>query len=358
MFNELNNNTIMQKRVSVYDKIQCKDVKHLNPHYPYRIFAMSRRDGSFLKNFELNLICRFMMYYLTEPYLSINEILFRLGDHVEYKQQLYDVLDRQHVNTKEITSADRTVMYIYCRANYNFETTKEIMIRTHFSKEGLDNVINHVLEVFGVDGLIWHDDINKFVYDNYIVHYQKYDQQRNNDMCELWEMVSSNSQLGDNKDFYIKNLVFKPIEERQGTDFIIKNYYDQYERKATQYGGYKNMRESLQRNEDEIKVEDVQWLVDHEWTLDLIQREMGFSSRYALKRYLNKHYIDYSKCKKRPGRPRGTFKNGSARNQIYEDFTKGLVPDTIYDKYKDKYSKRSIDRIYVEWKEDQKPLFD
>lgn len=358
MFNELNNSNIMQKRVSVYDKIQCKDIKHLNPHYQYRIFAISRRDGSFLDNFDLNLICRFMMYYLTEPDISMNEILFRLGDHVEYKQQLYDVLNKQHVNTKEITRTDRTVMYIYCRANYNFETTKEIMIRTHFSKEGLDDVINHALEVFGVDGLIWHEDINKFVYDNYIVYYQKYDQQRYEDMSKLWEMVNSKSQLGDNKDFYIKNLVFKPIEERQGTDFIIKNYYDQYEYKATQYGGYQIMRDSLQRNEDEIKVEDVQWLVDHEWTLDLIQREMGFSSRYALKRYLNKHYIDYSKCKKRPGRPRGTFKNGSARNQIYEDFTKGLVPDTIYDKYKDKYSKRSIDRIYNEWKTDQKPLFD
>ncbi len=358
MFNELNNSNIMQKRVSVYDKFQCKDIKHLNPHYPYRIFAMSRRDGSFLDRFDINIICRFMMYYLTEPDISINEITFRLSDHIEYRQQLYYILEKQNINTKEITRTDRTVMYIYCRANYNFETTKEIMIRTHFSKEGLDDVINHALEVFGVDGLIWHEDINKFVYDNYIIHYQKYDQQRNNDMCELWEMVSSNSQLGDNKDFYIKNLVFKSIEERQGTDFIIKNYYDQYERKATQYGGYKNMRESLQRNEDEIKLEDVQWLVDHEWTLDLIQREMGFSSRYALKRYLNKHYIDYSKCKKRPGRPRGTFKNGSARNQIYEDFTKGLVPDTIYDKYKDKYSKRSIDRIYAEWKEDQKPLFD
>lgn len=358
MFNELNNSNIMQKRVSMYDKFQCKDIKHLNPHYPYRIFAMSRRDGSFLDNFDINIICRFMMYYLTEPDISINEITFRLSDHIEYRQQLYYVLEKQNINTKEITSVDRTIMFIYCRADYNFNTTKEIMIRTHFSKEGLDDVINHALEVFGVDGLIWHEDINKFVYDNYILYYQKYDQERNNDMCELWEMVSTNSQLGDNKDFYIKNLVFKPIEERQGTDFIIKNYYDQYERKATQYGGYKTMRESLQRNEDEIKVEDVQWLVDHEWTLDLIQREMGFSSRYALKRYLNKHYIDYSKCKKRPGRPRGTFKNGSARNQIYEDFTKGLVPDTIYDKYKDKYSKRSIDRIYVEWKEDQKPLFD
>lgn len=358
MFNELNNNNIMQKRVSVYDKIQCKDIKHLNPHYPYRIFAMSRRDGNFLKNFEINLICRFMMYYFTEPNISISEILFRLGDHVDFKQQLYDVLDKQHVNTKEITSADRTVMYIYCNANYNFETTKKIMIRTHFSKEGLDDVINHALEVFGVDGLIWHDDVNKFVYDNYIIHYQKYDQERNNDTNELQQMIDTNTQLGDNSWFFYKDNIFKMIEERQGTNFILENYYDTFEQVATQYGGYQNMIDSLQRNEDEIKVEDVQWLVDHEWALDLIQREMGFSSRYALKRYLDKYGIDYSKCKKRPGRPRGTFKNGSARNQIYEDFTKGLVPDTIYDKYKDKYSKRSIDRIYVEWKEDQKPLFD
>lgn len=358
MFNELNNNNIMQKRVSVYDKIQCKDIKHLNPHYPYRIFAMSRRDGNFLKNFEINLICRFMMYYFTEPNISISEILFRLGDHVDFKQQLYDVLDKQHVNTKEITSADRTVMYIYCNANYNFETTKKIMIRTHFSKEGLDDVINHALEVFGVDGLIWHDDVNKFVYDNYIIHYQKYDQERNNDTNELQQMIDTNTQLGDNSWFFYKDNIFKMIEERQGINFILENYYDTFEQVATQYGGYQNMIDSLQRNEDEIKVEDVQWLVDHEWALDLIQREMGFSSRYALKRYLDKYGIDYSKCKKCPGRPRGTFKNGSARNQIYEDFTKGLVPDTIYDKYKDKYSKRSIDRIYVEWKEDQKPLFD
>ncbi len=358
MFDKLNNENIMQKRVSVYDKMQCKNIKHLNPHYPYRIFALSRRDGSFLENIDLNLICRFMMYYLTEPDLSINEITFRLGDHVGYRQQLYYILEKQYVNIKEITRTDRTVMYIYCNANYNFKTTKEIMIRTHFSKEGLDDVINHALEVFGVDGLIWHDDINKFVYDNYIFYYQKYDQNRNADMNKLQSMVNEMSQLGDSRYFFRKNNIFKLIEERQGTNFILEEYYDFFEIKATQYGGNERMRNSLQRNEDEIKVEDVQWLVDHEWSLDLIQREMGLSSRYALKRYLDKHNIDYSKCKKRPGRPRGTFKNGSARNQIYEDFTKGLVPDTIYDKYKDKYSKRSIDRIYNEWKEDQKPFFD
>lgn len=359
MLDTLNREIIMKKRIKVYDEYRYKEIAHLNPYYPYRIFAMSRLDGSYLRNWEINIICKFMMYYLTEPVISISEILFRLGTGVvENFQQLYDMFDKMHIDSKEITRIDRTVMYIYCNADYNFETTKEIMIRTHFSKEGLDDVINHALEVFGVDGLVWHDDINKFVYDNYIIHYQKYDQERNNDMHELEQMISSNSQLGDNKDFYIKNLVFKSIEERQGTNFILENYYDTFERTATQYGGYKNMRDSLQRNEEEIKVEDVQWLVEHEWALDLIQREMGFSSRYALKRYLDKYNIDYRKCKKRPGRPRGTFKNGSARNQIYEDFTKGLVPDTIYDKYKDKYSKRSIDRIYSEWKEDQKPFFD
>lgn len=359
MLDTLNRETIMKKRIKVYDDYRYKKIAHLNPFHPYRIFAMSRRDGDYLGNWEINIICRFMMYYLTEPDISISEIIFRLGlNVVENFQQLYDVLNKQNVNTKEITRTDRTIMFIYCRANYNFETTKEIMIRTHFSKEGLDDVINHALEVFGVDSLVWHDDINKFVYDNYIIYYQKYDQRRNNDMHELQQMVDIKSQLGDNTWFFYKDNMFKMIEERQGTNFILENYYDAYVRKATQYGGYKDMADSLQRNEDEIKVEDIQWLVDHEWALDLIQREMGFSSRYALKRYLDKYNIDYSKCKKRPGRPRGTFKNGSARNQIYEDFTKGLVPDTIYDKYKDKYSKRSIDRIYVEWKEDQKPIFD
>lgn len=359
MLDTLNRETIMKKRIKAYDEYRYKEIAHLNPYYPYRIFAMSRYDGSFLKNWEINIICRFMLYYLTEPVLSISEIMFRLGtDIVENFQQLYDLFDKLDIDTKEITRTDRTVMYIYCNADYNFNTTKEIMIRTHFSKEGLDDVINHALEVFDVDGLIWHEDINKFVYDNYIQHYQKYDQSRNADMHELQEMVDTRSQLGDNSKFYIKDLVFKRIEEQQGTNFILENYYNEFELKATQYGGYPIMRESLQRNEDEIAVEDVKWLVDHEWALDLIQREMGFSSRYALKRYLDKYNIDYSKCKKRPGRPRGTFKNSSARNQIYEDFTKGLVPDTIYYKYKDKYSKRSIDRIYVEWKEDQKPLFD
>lgn len=359
MLGTLNRETIMQKRIKVYDEYRYKEIAHLNPYYPYRIFAMSRRDGSFLKNWEINMICRFMLYYLTDPVLSISEIMFRLGTGVvENFQQLYDMFDKLYIDTKNITRTDRTIMYIYCNANYNFETTKEIMIRTYFSKEGIDDAINHTLEVFGVDGLIWHEDINKFVYDNYIVYYQKYDQNRNSDMHELQQMVDTNSQLGDNSKFYIKDLVFKTIEERQGTNFILENYYDTFEFKATQYGGYKIMTDSLQRNEDEIKLEDVQWLVDHEWALDLIQREMGFSSRYALKRYLDKYGIDYSKCKKCPGRPRGTFKNGSARNQIYEDFTKGLVPDTIYDKYRDKYSKRSIDRIYVEWKEDQKPISD
>jgi len=158
--------------------------------------------------------------------------------------------------------------------------------------------------------------------------------------------------LGDSKRFPIKNIIFNAVQERQGTNFIIKHYYEVYERVARMKAQDKNLK-STRRYPEEVKVEDVQWLVDEKWPLELIQREMGFDNRFALKRYLDKHEIDYTECKKRPGRPRGSFKNTSARNQMYEDFAVGLVPDTIYDKYKGQYSKRSIDRIYNEWKEDQ-----
>lgn len=360
MLDRLNKETIMQKRIKVYDKIQHREIGHLNPCYPFRIFARSRYNGDYLRPAEIDIICRFMTIYITQDTLSVNEVLYRLGtDVVSSNQQIYDILNKQDIIYKDITRVDRTIMYFYCHNDYNFEKTKEFFIKYFISKEdAIEEKINHALEVFGVDKLIWNDDLDKFVYDNYTQHYDSYDSIKQDDKRDLQRMGSStNSYLGDRNDFGYKNFMFKYAEEKYGTDFIIENYYDTFEFTAKS-GSYINMLNSLQRNEDEIKLEDVQWLVDHEWALDLIQREMGFSSRYALKRYLDKYAIDYSKCKKRPGRPRGTFKNGSARNQIYEDFTKGLVPDTIYDKYKDKYSKRSIDRIYNEWKKDQEPLFD
>lgn len=356
MLGTLNKETIMQKRIKTYDPYRYREIGHLNPWYPYRIFARSRYNGDYLHPTEINIICRFMAMYLIEEGLSVSEILFKLGtDIVENFQQLYDVLDKQHIDTKEITQQDRIIMRYYCHNDYNFEKTKEYFIEYLFSKEDIiEDKINNALEMFGVDKIVWHDDFNKFMYDNYIQHYDYYDRIKSEDTRRLQEMGSNTlSQLGDANDFRYKNFVFKDAEKKYGTDFIIKNYYDVFERRA-QMGSYKNMLDSLKRNEDEIKLEDVKWLVEHGWALDLIKREMGFSSRYALKRYLDKHNINYEACKKRAGRPKGTFKNSSARNQLYEDFSKGLVPDTIYNKYSDKYSKRSINRIYEEWKKDQK----
>ena len=356
MLDKLNKETIMKKRIKVYDKIQYKEIGHLNPCYPFRIFARSRYNGDYLRPNEINIICRFMTIYITQDTLSVNEVLYRLGtDVVGSKHQLYDILTRQNIIPKDITRIDRHIMYVYCHYDYDYNKTKEYFINYLASKEGaIAEKINHALEVFGVDKIIWHEDFNKFMYDNYTKHYEYYDEIKQDSIDALQEMGRNVwSHLGDRNDFHYKHIMFEDAEEDYGTDFIIENYYDVFKRTA-ELGGHENMLNSLQRNEDEIKLEDVQWLVDHEWALDLIQREMGFSSRYALKRYLDKYSIDYSKCKKRPGRPKGTFKNSSARNQMYEDFSKGLVPDTIYDKYRDKYSKRSIDRIYVEWKHEQK----
>lgn len=356
MLDKLNKETIMQERIKAYDKIQHREIAHLNPFYPFRIFARSRYNGDYLRPGEIDIICRFMTIYITQGTLSINEILFRLGtDVISNKRQIYDILDKQHILSKDITSIDRLIMYVYCHNDYNFEKTKKIFIKYFASKEDIvEDRINHALEMFGIDKIIWHEDFNKFIYDNYTKHYEYYDEIKQDSVDALQEMGRNIwSRLGDRNDFHYKHIMFEDAEEDYGTDFIIENYYDVFKRTA-ELGGHENMLNSLQRNEDEIKLEDVQWLVEHSWSLDLIQREMGFSSRYALKRYLDKYDIDYSKCKKRPGRPKGTFKNSSARNQMYEDFSKGLVPDTIYDKYKGQYSKRSIDRVYVEWKNDQK----
>lgn len=355
MLDKLNKETIMKKRIKVYDNIQYKEIGHLNPCYPFRIFARSRYNGDYLRPNEINIICRFMTIYITQDTLSVNEVLYRLGtDAIDSKQQIYDILNKQHIIPKDITRIDRNIMYVYCHSDYNFKKTKDFFTRHYLSKDGIEEKINHALEVFGVDKIIWHDDLDKFVYDNYTKYYESYDNDKEERRRILENMGRNTSTyLGNKMDFQFKNYIFGINEEEYGTDFIIENYYDVFERTA-ELGSYTKMLDSLQRNEDEIKVEDVQWLVEHEWALELIQREMGFSSRYALKRYLDKHNIDYSKCKKRPGRPKGTFKNGSARNQMYEDFSKGLVPDTIYEKYKGQYSKRSIDRVYVEWKNDQK----
>ena len=384
--NWLDREKIMQKRIKEYDDFQYKEVRHLNPFYPYRIFARSRYNGDYLLDHQMDIICRFMQIYIPYEMLSANEVLHRLGvDIVDNSKCLYDVLDKQRIKINDITRDDRKFMSVYCNHDYNFEATKNYYVERFFPKDDIENDVdklikekiiqvienklNHALEVFGVAGLVWHEDHDKFVYDNYIRHYENYDrvkqqaaQTLRDDARRTKDYLGKIKRLGDKEYFDNKNRMFKGTsryegyEEKYGSDFILENYYDEYKKVAER--GYKEMLDSLQRNEEEIVVEDVQWLVDHKWSLDLIQREMGFSSRYALKRYLNKHNINYEACKKKAGRPRGTFKNGSARNQIYEDFTKGLVPDTIYDKYKDKYSKRSIDRIYVEWKEDQKPLFD
>lgn len=355
MLDTLNKETIMQKRIKVYDKYRNKEVGRLNIYYPYRIFARSRYNGVYLKPTEINIICRFMAYYLTEPKISIDEILFRLGpDVVEHKQRLYDVINKQNINTEYITEIDRIIMYVFCNRDYNIEKTKEWFEEYFLSDTGIERIIEQTLNLFGVDKIVWHDDYKKFMYDNFIRYYDTYDEEKNNNAKLLYDDARNTLYtLGDPKRFKYKHHMFKFIEKDYGTDFIIENYYDAFKQVA-ELGSYGKMLDSLQRSDKEIKVKDVRWLVDHEWALDLIQREMGFSSRYALKRYLDKYNIDYSKCKKRPGRPRGTFKNSSARNQMYEDFSKGLVPDTIYDKYKGKYSKRSIDRIYVEWKHEQK----
>ena len=357
--NQLDRFKIMQKRIKEYDNYQYKEIAHLNPFYPFRIFARSRRNGDYLRPHQIDVICRFMAIYIMHDTISVNEVLHRLGPGiVDNKQTLYDVLDKQNIKPKDITRLDREIMRVYCYYDYNFEKTKKHYTDYFCSDDAIEERINHALEVFGVDGLVWYEKHDKFVYDNYTIHYDDYDATRKQDLKTIEEMASVMAyELGDPNRFPLKNTVFNAVQERQGTNFIIKHYYEVYERVA-RLTAQDTQFKSTQRNPEDIKLEDVQWLVDHEWPLELIQREMGFSSRYSLKRYLDKYNLDYSKCKKRPGRPRGTFKNGSARNQIYEDFTKGLVPDTIYDKYKDKYSKRSIDRIYVEWKEDQKPLFD
>ena len=352
--NQLDSFKIMQKRIKEYDEYRYKEIAHLNPFYPFRIFARSRYNGDYLRPHQIDVICRFMAIYIMHDTISVSEVLHRLGPGiVDNKQTLYDVLDKQNIKPKDITRLDREIMRVYCYYDYNFEKTKKHYTDYFCSDDAIEERINHALEVFGVDGLVWYEKHDKFVYDNYTIYYDDYDATRKQDIKTIEEMGSNMTyELGDPNRFPLKNTFFNAVQERQGTNFIIKHYYEVYERVA-RLTAQDTQFKSTQRNPEDIKLEDVQWLVDHEWPLELIQREMGFSSRYSLKRYLDKYNLDYSKCKKRPGRPRGTFKNGSARNQIYEDFTKGLVPDTIYDKYKDKYSKRSIDRIYREWKEDQ-----
>lgn len=362
MLDTLNKEKIMQKRFKVYNKLQYKDVKQLNPFYPFRIFARSRYNGFYLDSNEIDIICRFMLIYLSLPNLTINECAFRIADHLSYKQTLYDIFDKQRIDVNNITYKDRMIMFAYCINDYNLKKTKNVIVRAFGYGNKIDNNveedIDNALNKFGIGDIIWNDDYSKFMYDNYIIHYNNYDTTHRQDM-ELVEELGSDMgyELGDPKRFPFKNTIFNAVQERQGTNFIMRHYYAVYERVARMTGHDENFK-STRRKPENIKIEDVQWLVNNKWPLELIQREMGFSSRYALKRYLDKHDINYSECKKRPGRPRGSFKNGSARNKIYEDFAVGLVPDVIYDKYKGQYSKRSIDRIYVEWKEDQKPLFD
>nr|DAI32887.1 MAG TPA: hypothetical protein [Caudoviricetes sp.] len=354
MLDTLNKETIMQKRIKTFDDYQGREIAHLNPWYPFRIFARSRYNGDYLRPHEIDIICRFMSHYVILDTLSVSEVVFRLGTNViTNKQTLYDILSKQEITPKNITSIDRRIMNVYCHYDYNFEKTKQYFVEQFYSNDIIEDKINHALEVFGVSEIVWDDDLDKFVYDNYIQHYESYDNVKRVCKVNLWRMGDdSNYCLGDRSRFPLKNRIFKEYEEQYGTDFIIENYYNAFEYRAT-YGRNTNMLESLKRNEDEIKVEDVQWLVDHKWSLDLIQREMGFSSRYALRRYLLRHHIDFEGCKRKPGRPRGSFKSSSARKELYQDFTNGLVTNSIYDKYKDKYSKRSIDRIYVEWKKDQ-----
>jgi len=361
MLDTLNKENIIQKRIEVYNPLKYKKIKQLNPFYPFRIFARSRYDGYYLDDNYIDIICRFMSHYLSIPTLSVNECAFRMNEHLDNIKTLYDLFDKQHIDISNIDYKDRIIMLAYCLNDYDLDTTRGVIFRVFGKIITKDNVTNDVIDEdimrtlnkFGVDKLIWHDDYGKFMYDNYIVYYHSYDKIRKQDIKLIEEMGSDMLyELGDPNRFPFKNTIFNAVQERQGTNFIIKHYYEVYERVARLTAQDKNFK-STRRYPDDVKVEDVQWLVDNKWPLELIQREMGFDNRYALKRYLNKHNIDYEACKKRPGRPRGSFKNTSARNQIYEDFAIGLVPDTIYEKYKGVYSKRSIDRIYREWENDQ-----
>ena len=357
MLDKLNKENIMQKRVEVYNPLQYRNIKQLNPYYPFRIFARSRYDGDYLDDKYINIICRFMMHYISIPTLSVNECAFRISDHLDNIKTLYDLFDIQHIDISNINYTDRSIMLAYCLNDYDFNITKNVIVRAFGYGNKIDgNVEEDIissLNKFGIGELLWHDDYDKFMYDNYKVHYDSYDGTRRKDIDAVERLGSEMKyELGDPSQFPFKNTIFNAVQERQGTNFIVKHYYEVYERVARMTAQEK-MLKSTRRHPDDIKVEDVQWLVDKKWPLELIQREMGFDNRYALKRYLDKHNINYEACKKRPGRPRGSFKNTSARNQMYEDFAIGLVPDTLYNKYKGQYSKRSIDRIYKEWKEDQ-----
>ena len=353
MLDKLNNENIMQKRIKVYDKFQSKEIGRLNPYYNYRIFAFNRHNGKFLKDREIDLICRFFMYFITDNHLSVSECLYRIKDYFNNRQTIYDILDKLFINLQDITEHDRYIMYIYCANNYKIDSTVNVMKRRHHDEKYIIDDIEHALEVFGIANIVWHDEYDKFIYDNYKIYYDKYDSEKSLDVLEMRRFAKDTSHgLGDPTMFSVKDSTFKYFLEKYGTDFILENYYDRYERYA-KIGSYGIMLDSLKRNEDDIRVEHVQELVNKKWPLAMIQREMGFSSRYALKRYLDKYNIDYSGCINRSGRPRGSFKNTTARNKIYADFSLGLVPDAIYKKYEGQYSKRSIDRIYNEWKEDQ-----
>lgn len=357
MLDRLNKENIIQKRVEVYNPLKYKYIKQLNPYYPFRIFSRSRYNGYYLKDEHINIICRFMMHYLSIPTLSVNECAYRIEGYLDNIKTLYDLFDKQHIDITNINYVDRTIMLAYCLNDYNFDKTKDVIVRAFGYGNKIDGKVEddvaRALFKFGVLDIIWDDDYAKFMYDNYKLYYDNYDITRRQDI-ELIEDIGSDMtyELGDSKRFPFKNTIFNAVQERQGTNFIVKHYYEVYERVARMRSQDKNLK-STRRYPEDIKVEDVQWLVDNKWPLELIQREMGFDNRFALKRYLNKHNINYEACKKRPGRPRGSFKNTSARNQMYEDFAIGLIPDTIYDKYKGQYSKRSIDRIYNEWKKDQ-----
>lgn len=129
MLDRLNKENIMQKRFKVYNKLQYKDVKQLNPFYPFRIFARSRYNGYYLKDEYIDIICRFMMHYLSIPTLSVNECIYRMSDYLDYKQSIYDLFDKQHIDITNIDYKDRTIMLAYCLNDYNFEKTKDIIVR-------------------------------------------------------------------------------------------------------------------------------------------------------------------------------------------------------------------------------------
>ena len=109
---------------------------------------------------------------------------------------------------------------------------------------------------------------------------------------------------------------------------------------------------SKQKINNAIEDGNILYLVERGYSLSEITTKLGFTSKYACKRRIDK--LGVSTQPSRSGRKGRNGGHNNIREAMYKDFAKGLVQTHICEKYN--ISTRTCRRYYDDWIDEGRPF--